>query len=113
MKWVLNKLIVWELILTLFVINISMWRAEDKMISFNFASKSAGATILDYSPAEGKGFSNLLTDDKDKYAISPCASQKWVIVGLSEEILVGSIAISNYEQYSSSFKVYDSVFFSI
>lgn len=71
---------------------------------FNFASYAAGAVVLDKSPTSAKGFSNLLDDDKDRYGISPCNEKKWVVIGLSEDILVSSIVIANYEKYSSLLK---------
>ena len=52
----------------------------------NFAAETAGAIVL-ASSDECKGFSNLLNDDKDKYAMCPCSSKKkWVIIGLSEDV---------------------------
>ena len=71
---------------------------------FNFASHAAGAVILDKSPSNAKGFSNLLNDDKDKYAIAACSEKKWVVIGLSEDILVKTVVVSNYEKYSSQLK---------
>ena len=68
---------------------------------FNFASQAAGAVVLDKSPASAKGYSHLLNDDKDKYGISTCDEKKWVVIGLSEDILVTSVALANYEKYSS------------
>lgn len=50
------------------------------------------------------GYSHLLNGDKDKYGISPCHEKKWVVIGLSEDILVTSIALANYEKYSSMLK---------
>ena len=72
---------------------------------FNFASHAAGAVVLDKS-ASAKGFHNLLDDDKDKYAISPCIEEKWVVIGLSEDIVVSQVVIANYEKYSSMLKEY-------
>ena len=69
--------------------------------SFNFASQAAGAIVLDKSPPTAKGYSHLLNDDMDKYGISPCDEKKWVVIGLSEDILVTTVALSNYEKYSS------------
>ena len=54
---------------------------------FNFASQAAGAIILDQSPSTAKGFNNLLNNDKDKYGISPCSENKWVVIGLSEVMI--------------------------
>ena len=72
--------------------------------AFNFASQAAGAIVLDKSPPTAKGYSHLLNDDMDKYGISPCDEKKWVVIGLSEDILVTSVALSNYEKYSSMLK---------
>ena len=66
----------------------------------DYASKSAGALILEKSPSM-KGTSNLLNGDKDKYAIAPCNDKKFVVVGLSEDILVKQVKLANYERYSS------------
>lgn len=71
---------------------------------FNFASQAAGAVVLDKSPATAKGYQNLLNDDKDKYGISPCDEKKWVVIGLSEEVLITSLELANYEKYSSMLK---------
>lgn len=71
---------------------------------FNFASQAAGAVVLDKSPSTAKGYSHLLNDDMDKYGISACDEKKWVVIGLSEDILVTSIALANYEKYSSMLK---------
>lgn len=72
--------------------------------SFNFASHTAGAVIIDKSPATARGFHNLLNDDKDKYGICPCQEKKWVVIGLAEDVLITSVAIANYEKYSSMLK---------
>ena len=74
--------------------------SSKKPRAFNFASHDAGAIVLDKA-ASAKGFSNLLDDDKDKYGISPCSDKKWVVIGLSEDIVVTSVVIANYEKYSS------------
>jgi hypothetical protein len=68
----------------------------------NFSSHQAGAVIIDKSPASGKGFNNLLNDDRDKYAICSTNEKKWIIVGLSEEVAITSVVIANYEKYSST-----------
>lgn len=68
---------------------------------FNFAAQTAGAVLLDNAPQSAKGLKNILSDDKDKYGISPCAEKKWLVIGLSEDILVTSVVVANYEKYSS------------
>lgn len=77
--------------------------AKDRMV-VDYASKSAGALILE-SSANFKGTSNLLNGDKDRYAIVPCEQEpKFVVVGLSEDILVKQVVLANYERYSSHIK---------
>ena len=71
---------------------------------FNFASQAAGAVVLDKSPSSAKGYHNLLNDDKDKYGISDCNEKKWVVIGLSEEVMITSVEMLNYEKYSSMLK---------
>jgi len=77
--------------------------ADDGLIErvlVDYASKSAGALILEKSSSM-KGTSNLLNGDKDKYAIAPCNDKKFVVIGLSEDILVKQVKLANYERYSS------------
>lgn len=77
---------------------------EEQHLLVDFASKSAGALILEKSP-NWKGASNLLNDDRDKYAIVPCQEEnKSVVVSLSEDILVKRISLANYERFSSQIK---------
>ena len=72
-------------------------------VSVDYASKSAGALIIEKS-SSFKGTSNLLNSDKDKYAIAPCEDKKKVVLSLSEDILVKTIKLSNYERFSSTVK---------
>ncbi|KAG7351886.1 Sad1 / UNC-like protein [Nitzschia inconspicua] len=81
---------------------------EDEMlyerVSVDYASKSAGALIIEKSQ-NFKGTSNLLNGDRDKYAIAPCSEEKKsVVLSLSEDILVKVIKIANYERFSSTVK---------
>eukprot|EP00521_Asterionellopsis_glacialis_P011613 CAMPEP_0195307022 /NCGR_PEP_ID=MMETSP0707-20130614/37502_1 /TAXON_ID=33640 /ORGANISM="Asterionellopsis glacialis, Strain CCMP134" /LENGTH=1143 /DNA_ID=CAMNT_0040371259 /DNA_START=69 /DNA_END=3500 /DNA_ORIENTATION=- len=69
-------------------------------LTVDYASKSAGALILEKSPSM-KGTSNLLNSDRDKYAIAPCEEKKVVVISLSEDILVEKVKLANYERYSS------------
>eukprot|EP00529_Nitzschia_sp_RCC80_P007613 CAMPEP_0113524652 /NCGR_PEP_ID=MMETSP0014_2-20120614/46328_1 /TAXON_ID=2857 /ORGANISM="Nitzschia sp." /LENGTH=1379 /DNA_ID=CAMNT_0000422773 /DNA_START=158 /DNA_END=4297 /DNA_ORIENTATION=- /assembly_acc=CAM_ASM_000159 len=72
--------------------------------SVDYASKSAGALIIDKSH-DFKGTSNLLNGDKDKYAITPCEEKKkFVVLSLSEDILVKEIKLANYERFASTMK---------
>ncbi|MCO5610447.1 hypothetical protein L7F22_064685 [Adiantum nelumboides] len=74
---------------------------------YNYASAVKGAKIL-ASSKEAKGASNILNGDKDKYLHIPCsASNKYVILELSEETLVFTVAIANHEFYSSNLRVFE------
>jgi len=71
------------------------------VLSVDYAAKSAGALVLEKSK-EFAGTSNLLTGDRDRYAIVPCSEQpKYVVIGLSEDILVKRVVLASYERYSS------------
>ena len=74
--------------------------SSESTVKINFASVSAGAVVLEKCKAS-KGYGNLLSDDKDKYGIAPCSEKKWLIIGLSEDVLVRTIVMENYEKYSS------------
>ncbi|KAL5982840.1 hypothetical protein ACLOJK_016917 [Asimina triloba] len=74
---------------------------------YNYASATKGAKVLDYNK-EAKGASNILGKDKDKYLRNPCsAEEKFVVIELSEETLVDTIEIANFEHYSSNFKDFE------
>ncbi|KAL9234241.1 hypothetical protein vseg_009131 [Gypsophila vaccaria] len=71
---------------------------------YNYASAAKGAKVLD-SNKEAKGASNILNKDKDKYLRNPCSAEdKFVVIELSEETLVDTIEIANFEHYSSNLK---------
>ncbi len=69
----------------------------------NYAAEKAGAVVLQASEAL-VGAKNLLDDDKDKYARSPCEQSKWVIINLSEDIRIHALVLANYEKFSSMVK---------
>ncbi|KAK0571304.1 hypothetical protein LWI29_013896 [Acer saccharum] len=82
-------------------------RVEPGGKEYNYASASKGAKVLAYNK-EAKGATNILTRDKDKYLRNPCsAEEKFVIIELSEETLVDSIEIANFEHYSSNLKDFE------
>merc|ERR1719247_220861 len=70
----------------------------------NFAGSEQGALIMDKAP-DYKGANNLLIRDKEKYGLVPCGNkQKWVVIGLSEEVSVKEIQLENWEKYASTVK---------
>ncbi|CAA0837701.1 Galactose-binding protein [Striga hermonthica] len=79
-------------------------RIEPGGEEYNYASASKGAKVLSYNK-EAKGASNILNSDKDKYLRNPCsAEEKYVVIELSEETLVDTIEIANFEHHSSNLK---------
>ncbi|KAL5222827.1 hypothetical protein ABZP36_027540 [Zizania latifolia] len=82
-------------------------RREPSGKLYNYASAAKGAKLLDFNK-EAKGASNILDKDKDKYLRNPCSAEgKFVIIELSEETLVDTIAIANFEHYSSNLKEFE------
>ncbi|RDX68394.1 SUN domain-containing protein 4, partial [Mucuna pruriens] len=84
-----------------------MHRVEPGGAEYNYASASKGAKVLG-SNKEAKGASDILSRDKDKYLRNPCsAEEKFVIIELSEETLVDTIEIANFEHHSSNLKDFE------
>lgn len=70
----------------------------------NFASVECGAKVLSANP-EAKHASAVLSEDRDRYLLTPCAApRKWVVIELCEEALVDRVVLANFEYYSSTFK---------
>ncbi|KAK7327309.1 hypothetical protein VNO80_31550 [Phaseolus coccineus] len=84
-----------------------MHRVEPGGEEYNYASASKGAKVLG-SNKEAKGASNILSRDKDKYLRNPCSvEEKFVIIEISEETLVDTIEIANFEHHSSNLKAFE------
>ncbi|XP_039122567.1 SUN domain-containing protein 4-like [Dioscorea cayenensis subsp. rotundata] len=82
-------------------------RVEPGGKEYNYASANKGAKVLAFNK-EAKGASNILDKDKDKYLRNPCsAEEKFVVIELSEETLVDSIEMANFEHYSSNLKDFE------
>eukprot|EP00249_Psilotum_nudum_P014262 c24742_g1_i1 orf=505-2664(-) len=82
-------------------------RQEPGLGPYNFASDSKGAKILGNNK-DTKGASNILNKDKDKYLRNPCSVEnKFVDIELSEETLVVTVVIANYEFYSSNLREFE------
>lgn len=69
----------------------------------NYAAASSGAVVLAHN-AEMSGVAALLSRDADAYALSRCDARKWVVIALSEPVIVDELVISNEEKYSSTLK---------
>lgn len=82
-------------------------RVEPGGAEYNYASAAKGAKVLAYNK-EAKGVSNILCRDRDKYLRNPCSAEgKFVVIELSEETLVDTIGIANFEHYSSNLKEFE------
>ncbi|KAL2262378.1 hypothetical protein VTK26DRAFT_1511 [Humicola hyalothermophila] len=68
---------------------------------FSFSSFDAGATVKKTSPG-AKNAKAILVENKDSYMLLECRSKnKFVIVELSDDILVDTIVLANFEFFSS------------
>ncbi|CAF2046057.1 SUN domain-containing protein 3 [Brassica napus] len=82
-------------------------RMEPGGKEYNYASASKGAKVLS-SNKEAKGAASILSRDNDKYLRNPCSAEgKYVVIELSEETLVNTIKIANFEHYSSNLKEFE------
>ncbi|KAI1484255.1 UNC-like C-terminal-domain-containing protein [Daldinia eschscholtzii] len=67
----------------------------------SYASFDAGATVKKASPG-AKNPKAILVENKDTYMLLECAMQnKFVIIELSDDILVDTVVIANFEFFSS------------
>lgn len=71
---------------------------------FNFASVDAGAQVMKANP-EAKSTSALLKENRDVYMLNVCqAKNKFIIIELSDSIYVETVALANFEFFSSTFR---------
>ena len=73
---------------------------------YNYAASFNGAKVV-ASDKDSKHASAALKEDKDVYYISPCASEKFLTVELSEEVTVTSLVLGNFEFHSSRVKDFE------
>jgi hypothetical protein len=52
-----------------------------------------------------QGASNVLSESKERYAMSPCGSERWLVIELCEEVGLTAFEVANFEFFSSTFKV--------
>ncbi|KAI5963339.1 uncharacterized protein KGF55_003131 [Candida pseudojiufengensis] len=91
---------------TALLTNITQIEGEGKTYKdkFNFASVDCAATIVKTN-SQAKGASAILKENKDSYLLNECSvADKFVIIELCQDILVGSVVLGNYEFFSSMFK---------
>lgn len=75
---------------------------------FSYSSFDGGATVLKTSPG-AQNAKAILVENKDSYMLFECKQEnKFVVVELSEDILVDTVVLANFEFFSSmirSFRV--------
>ncbi|KAJ0241122.1 SUN domain-containing protein 4 [Hirschfeldia incana] len=82
-------------------------RMEPGGKEYNYAAASKGAKVLSCNK-EAKGATSIISRDKDKYLRNPCSTEeKFIVLELSEETLVNTIKIANFEHYSSNLKDFE------
>ncbi|KAG1328203.1 SUN domain-containing protein 4 [Cocos nucifera] len=82
-------------------------RVEPGGKEYNYASATKGAKVLAFNK-EAKGASSIIDKDKDRYLRNPCSTEeKYVVIELSEETLVDTIEIANFEHHSSNIKDFE------
>jgi hypothetical protein len=68
---------------------------------FSYSSFDAGATVKKTSPG-AKNAKSILVENKDSYMLLECHTKnKFVIVELSDDILVDTVVLANFEFFSS------------
>ncbi|KAF5026389.1 hypothetical protein F66182_1517 [Fusarium sp. NRRL 66182] len=68
---------------------------------FSYSSFDAGATVLKTSPG-AKNAKAILVENKDSYMLLECAAKsKFVIVELSDDVLIDTVVLANFEFFSS------------
>jgi hypothetical protein len=68
---------------------------------FSYSSFDAGATVLKSSRG-AKNAKAILVENKDSYMLMECADDnKYVIIELSDDILVDTVVLANFEFFSS------------
>ncbi|ORY01947.1 hypothetical protein K493DRAFT_405422, partial [Basidiobolus meristosporus CBS 931.73] len=76
--------------------------AKSSKERFNYASYICAALFT--SNPEAKGASAILSESKDQYMLNKCKAEKYFVVELCDDILVDTVALANYEFFSSMFK---------
>ncbi|KAM0428197.1 hypothetical protein ACHAPT_007098 [Fusarium lateritium] len=73
---------------------------------FSYSSFDAGATVLKTSPG-AKNPRAILVENKDSYMLLECsAPRKFVIVELSDDVLIDTVVIANFEFFSSMVRLF-------
>jgi hypothetical protein len=100
----MNKFILLLIIIIIIIINKTKITTKKNTNLINFASSESGANIKESNP-EFLSPKSILSEDKEKYMlIKREVNNKYLIIQLSEEIIMESFTLINYEYYSCYFK---------
>ncbi len=55
--------------------------------------------------SSAQGASNVLSESRERYTMSPCGSERWLVIELCEEVGLTAFEVANFEYFSSTFKV--------
>lgn len=58
--------------------------------------------------SSAQGASNVLSESRERYTMSPCGSERWLVIELCEEVGLTAFEVANFEYFSSTFKVWPS-----
>ena len=73
---------------------------------FNYASFDCAATILKTN-SKASSSSSVLIENKDSYMLNECsADNKFIILELCGDILIDTVALANFEFFSSMFRTF-------
>ncbi len=73
---------------------------------FNYASFDCAATVLKTNP-QAKGSNAVLGENKDSYMLNECsADNRFLILELCNDIYIDTIALANFEFFSSMFRTF-------
>lgn len=70
---------------------------------FNYASLDCSARVHT-SHRSAKSPASILSSKRDRYMLSPCKDEKFVVVELCEDIRIDTVQLANFEFFSGVFK---------
>jgi hypothetical protein len=74
--------------------------------TFNYASFDCGALVL-AANRESASSTAILIHSRDSYMLNKCSAAKFIEIELCEDILIHTIALANFEFFSSMFKDFE------
>ena len=72
-------------------------------LRLNYASPAMNAKIIHANPDAKLGSKGdwVLSESTDSYTLSPCASDRWLVIELAQNVLVDSLVLEDYEMHAS------------